>query len=202
MRVMTREEAAPLPEAIARFGTPDPLTVLPRLENQLEAVAGSTAQVRQMAAGLRGTADDLEAEAGAVAWQGTASDRFRSKIAGVTRNFRAAADQLDTAAAEEDSAVDRIKSILDQTFKAIMVYAAVVAALLLLIAAVPLGAGAASTLSLIAAVLGVVAALYIALRAYLDEIFFVGEQLGSVLAVLVERLRELLFGSDGPEEKV
>lgn len=187
MRIPTREEFAPLPEAVARFGLPDPLAVLPQLENQLEAVVGATTQVREVAAAFAVAADDLETEAAAVAWDGEAAEQFRSTIATTTASLRATSETLSTAADSEDGISDDIKDIIKDILLKIISVLGVVAAILALIYASP----AIATGALIGLIVGLISAVLFFIYAWLDQLIWIVQNFHEFVRRLIEEARRL-----------
>ncbi|MQA83880.1 MAG: hypothetical protein GEV03_04395 [Streptosporangiales bacterium] len=183
MRIPAREEFSPLPEVIDMLGLPDPLQVLPQLENQLEAVGLSNAQVGEIAAGFRGVADDLDAEAGGVKWQGAAADGFRSKIADMAQSLREAADNIDIAVAEVASLAVDAKKILGEILKAIFIVAGIIVAIYAIIIA-------AKTAAIIVAVIGLIGALALAIYTYLDLYLWLNQKAFELIVGLIRWIGE------------
>ncbi|MQA85450.1 MAG: hypothetical protein GEV03_12690 [Streptosporangiales bacterium] len=180
-------------------GGPDPLEVLPQLENELEAVAGSTAQVREMAAGFRSTADDLETEAGAVTWEGEASDQFRSKTAEVAQSLRTAADNLDAAADQDDDSSEEIKDTIRKILQGIAVTAALVGAILVFIA---VGWEVAAIVMVLGALFLAIAALAEFIAFFLDQIWWLGEKLYEGIKIILENVDDVLRGAGDVADRV
>ena len=162
MRIPTREEFAPIPEAVAKLGLPDPLEILPELENQLEEIELSNAKLEEVATGFRDIAEDLDSEANTVQWQGAASDAFRGKTAEVAQSLRHAADNINTALVEVGNIEITWYDVLYYILGIFAVIAALYAAILALTAALValyVGGIVALVLGVIAAIAGIIAAL-------------------------------------------
>ncbi len=165
MRIPTREEFSPLPEVVDRFGLPDPTAILPELENQLEAVAESQAQVENVAAGLRGIADDLDNEAATVSWEGAAGDQFRTKNAEITQALRGAADNISAAQADVAGIDQDTKDLIGKIILTIGALATLVGGIIGVIIATTVGGAAVAITAIIA---GLCALIY----ALLDEVIW------------------------------
>ena len=88
MKTPSESDFSPLPELIAQFGLPNPLEVLPQLNNQLESVNTSSAHLTQVHAHLTELADHIDQSAGQVRWQGKAATGFDDRRADSTKSLR------------------------------------------------------------------------------------------------------------------
>jgi hypothetical protein len=100
----SESDFAPLPQLIAQFGLPDPLEYLPQLQNQLESVDASSAQLSRIGDQLNALADHIDRSAGQVQWQSDAATGFRGRISEVSDSLRATATLTqDTVQCHQDS---------------------------------------------------------------------------------------------------
>ena len=88
MQTAAESDFSPLPQIIARFGLPNPLEVLPQLDNRLESVDTSSTHLTRLHEHLTRLAEDIEASAGGVRWQGDAASNFQGRNADTVTSLR------------------------------------------------------------------------------------------------------------------
>lgn len=135
MRIPDRAEFAELSKVTKLLGLPDPTEVLPKLENQLEAVPASLASIREVASGLRTAADELSTQAETVAWTGEAANAFRAKAAAGVDALKRAASTIDEFAGQLDVTPEQVRDIILTVLKYLGAAVALAAAIGTLIAA-------------------------------------------------------------------
>lgn len=97
MRTPTESDFSPLPQLISHFGVPNPLDVLPRLQNQTETVNASSANLTQLHGQLHALADHIDRSSAQVQWQGDAGSGFQQRISETTTSIRAVAQATQTS---------------------------------------------------------------------------------------------------------
>lgn len=186
MRIPPASEFAELSQLAGYLGMPDPVAdLLPKLQNQLETVAASNAEMRQLAAELHGAANDLQSQADTVRWTGAAAGGFRGKVTEGVASLRHAANIVEKTIDQFDITPKQLEDVLRKIVGGLVAATVLAGAILGVFAAFGI---LAVTLGQVVAIITLIVALLGVVYFLITEFDFISES----LAVTINGLLDLL----------